>query len=327
MNSTAPTIHNPTNFDPAHYEIVDYFDNKPPEYHFGMTIEHFTEMREAWNRDLLALFPDRRAHKCVHCGNGNVRYVVCARHVPTATNVCFGADCAHKLSFANKSELKLAQLKARAELNTARLKVYAAYQRYVAAHPEVLEYEKALSLPVHAGNSFARDVLSKLREYGSLSDRQLECIASSLKRDVDFAARKAADAEKMKDAPLAPEGRVTVEGEIVSVRSIPGYTHYSPCTFKILLKLDDGNKAWVSLPSASDAGKGQRIKLTATFERSKDDTHFCFGKRPKLVESPAEVAARTVIETDLNDVSRRADDFGAAMERHADEIAIETGQG
>lgn len=290
------TIHNPSQFDPALYEIVDYFDNKRPEYHLGMTMEYFAEIVEAWKCDLEALFPNRNAFKCQHCGQGNVRYVVCASYKGAAgtadERVCFGADCAHKLSFRNRDDLKLAQMKARAALNSEKLRVYAAFVAYTTAHPEVLEFEKQLELPVHAGNSFARDVLSKLRVYGYLSERQLECVASSLKRDVEFVARKQAQAEQLKDAPPAPEGRVTVEGEILTVRDVPGYTRWAPSTFKILLKLDDGNKAWVTLPSASDAGKGQRIKLTATFERSKDDVHFCFGKRPKLVESPAEIAAR-----------------------------------
>lgn len=293
MNHPAPTVHNPTNFDPAHYAIVAYFDNKRPEYHFGMSIEQYRHIVEAWEHELRLLFPDRAAFKCVHCGNANVRYVVCAHHAPSDANVCFGADCAHKLSFANQSDLKLAQLKAKSELNSQRLKIYAAFQRFTEAHPEVLEWEKTIeSDPVHARNTFARDVLSKLRVYGELSERQLQCVRDSLKRDQEFAARKLADAVKLSDAPPAPEGRATVEGEIVSMRYIEPYCYGASGSYKILLKLDDGNKAWVSLPSASDAGKGQRIKLTATFERSKEDVHFCFGKRPKLVLSPAEIEAR-----------------------------------
>ena len=28
-----PTVHNPTNFEPSDYEVVDYLDNKPPVYY------------------------------------------------------------------------------------------------------------------------------------------------------------------------------------------------------------------------------------------------------------------------------------------------------
>lgn len=222
------------------------------------------------------LFPDRMAYKCVHCGNGNVRYVVCARHEPTQKNVCFGADCAHKLAFANINELRLAELKAEAELNTKRLKIYSKYLRFCEAHPEILDAEKQLEEPVHANNHFARDVVSKLRVYGELSDRQVECVITSLKRDIEFAARKAA---APKPTASAPSGRVEVEGTIVSIKSQQGAFGM---TLKMLVILQSQAKVWVSVPSAIDLHKGDVIAVKATFKRSATDEFFAIGKRPTV---------------------------------------------
>jgi hypothetical protein len=270
------TIHNPVNFDPAHYDIVEYFDNKPPEYHFGMSVEAFRAIREIWEKERDLLFPDRKCYKCVHCGNGNVRYVVCARHNPTNTNVCFGADCAHKLSFANRDELKLAELKAKAELNAKKLRLYSKYQKFLTAHPEIANAEQELSNPVHANNMFVRDVLGKLKMYGELSDRQVTAVINSLKKDHEMAQQRAA---APKPTAPAPEGRVEVEGTVVSIKSKEGY-YGGPSVLKMLVVLNTLAKVWVTIPGSISLRKGDLIAVTATFERSKTDEFFAFGKRP-----------------------------------------------
>lgn len=268
------TIHNPTHFDPAHYSVVDYFDNKPPEYHFGMSLEHFYEMRKQWEQDLLLLFPDRKAFQCVHCGNGNVRYIVCATHKPTNQNVCFGADCAHKLQFANLNDLRLAQLKAQAELQTKSLKLYGKYLIFCREHPEVVQAEANITHPAHANNSFARDVLSKLKQYGELSARQIECLLASMKRDHEFAAKKATE---IKPTEPAPEGRITVQGKVLSVKLVHGA--FGPVN-KMLIELVNHTKVWVTVPDSVDINKDDIVEVKASFVRSVTDQYFAIGKRP-----------------------------------------------
>jgi hypothetical protein len=281
------TIHNPTQFDPADYLFLDYFDNKRPQYHFGVPIEAHLAMIKTWELERDRLFTDGKCHKCVHCGNGNVRWVVSALHNPTQQKVCFGADCAIKLNFQNRNDLKLAILKAQAATDSKSLKLYATYQRFIAANPKIAEAEKQIDDPVHAKNGFARDVLGKLRQYGSLSDRQVSAVLGSLAKDIEFAARRAAvKANEVVPTTPAPEGRITVSGKILAIK-----TQYSAfgAVEKMLIVLADGNKVYVSKPNGSSVQREETVSIMATFERSKTDEHFSFGSRPRLMSAVAKV--------------------------------------
>lgn len=279
------TIHNPSQFKPEDYAVVDYFDNKPPEYHFGMTIEQFRLLREDFERDLLFLFPERQCHKCVHCGNGNIRYVVAVDHAPTGARVCFGCDCVARLGFTNQNDFKLAQIKSRAEAGHARMKIHALRTEFLATRPELAAVVEQRNVNRENFSLFVNDVLAKLDQYGSLSERQVECVFQSIKRDAEWATRRQAEKESP-PVTAAPEGRVAVEGIVLSVKSQPNpFNYYGGETYKMLLKLSCGNKVWLSIPSSQNVNiKGASVKVTATFERSKDDQHFAFGKRPSKME-------------------------------------------
>jgi hypothetical protein len=293
MNEKPINPHSPANFNPGEYTVIDYLDNKPPEYFMGMTAEEYRAMRADWERDIKRYFVHvGDIYHCHHCGNGNVRYVCVVEHVPTKANLIFGSDCVHKLAFANRDELKLAQLKARAEQGHARMKVFKARQSFLAEHPDVaaLVESKQIDDPVHAGNEFARDILHKLDQYGSISPSQIDWLFKSLTRDEERAARKAQDdAAKaaLKAAGIkGPEGRCEVEGVVLHARE---QDSAFGTTYKWLVRLDSGIKVWSSIPQAAfdtpgygglKMFVGARVKFTATWERSKNDDTFAFGKRP-----------------------------------------------
>lgn len=79
------TAHNPVNFNPADYDVVDYIDNKRPVFlgiyaeNFAAALSAYEEEVKAWEADNARLFgADWRGkiHRCIHCGNGNVRWIV-----------------------------------------------------------------------------------------------------------------------------------------------------------------------------------------------------------------------------------------------------------
>jgi len=279
----APTVHNPTNFDPAAYEVEDYLDNCPPEYSGG-PVDGFAASRELWKADMIrALGEDyaRKSHRCVHCGNGRVRYITVCLHRPTGERVVFGADCTARLGFADRFAFKLAQLKSKAEAGHARLKVWNARVAFLEAHPAVAQAVEQLASPVHNRNFFAMDVVAKLNQYGSLSERQVEALVASLARDVATEARKAAEATVVRGA--APTGRTTVSGVILSIKTVSG--DYGD-TDKMLVEVTGTRaKVWVTVPGAADVHRGDAVTVTATWTVSKDDASFAFGKRPILVSS------------------------------------------
>lgn len=286
------TIHNPKHFEPSDYEIVDTLDNRRPVY-YGQGVESFEEEVKWWEADMLRVYgPDwrKKIHHCVHCGNGNVRWITAAKHVPSGDVVTFGVDCTERLGFANRNAFKLAQLKSKAEAGHARIKLWKEREAFVAANPEIGEALAKIKEPVHAKNWFAIDVLSKLDRYGSLSERQVAAVLASLKRDVEFAARKAAEAAEVKGD--APEGRVEVSGVVVGLKV---YESAFGDTLKMTLKLANNAKVWLTVPSKATVERGDKVTVTATFKRSDKDASFAFGKRPTgIAVEPKPVAVEEV---------------------------------
>ena len=278
----AATVHNPTHFEPADYEVQDYFDNRRPEY-FGQSVEEWQLEIKDWEAELARAFGAnwiRKIHKCVHCGNGRVRWITAVLHIPTKDVVVFGCDCTERLGFANRQDWKLAQLKAKAEAGHARMKVWKQRTAFLEANPEVATYFEAVKQPVHAGNTFVQDVLSKLNQFGSISVNQVNAIKMSLARDIERAAAREAEATEVKGP--APVGRQTVTGKVLTVKVVEGFYGLQ---VKTLLKLENNSKVWLTLPAAAQ-GKAERndtVTITATFEPKTEDPTFAFGKRPTLV--------------------------------------------
>jgi hypothetical protein len=282
-----PTVHNPVNFDPANYEVVDYLDNKRPGY-YGQGMEAFEAEVKFWEADMLRVFGEdwrKKVRRCVHCGNGRVRWITATKHLPTGNVVVFGSDCTFRLDFANKQEWKLAVLKSKAEAGHARIKVWNARVKFLEANPVFAAAVEQAKNPVHAKNSFVADVISKLNLYGSLSERQVSAVLSSLKRDVDTAAAKAVEATEVKGD--APTGRVMVTGTVLGVKvqeSDFGVVK------KMLVRLENNSKVWVTVPGGSGIERNDMVTFTATFSVSKDDKSFGFGSRPVLVNRVAAAA-------------------------------------
>lgn len=304
------TIHNPKLFAPNDYVVVDYIDNRPPlrtrttdQSKFRDDTDFMSELEDilgvehrnvavpesdpvlaAYLKRRSALFPNGW-NKCVHCGNTNVRFVVSVRHAPTGDLVCFGDICVGRLNFQNHDEFTSARLRKLASAHAASLRVWHKCQTFLLNHPEIVEAVKESTKPVHANNSFVKDVLRKLYLYGSLSPRQVETVIQSLQRDVQFAQRKneqAAQAAANPPTAQAPVGHVEVTGTILSAKQKEN-TFGGGYITKLLIELDTRAKVWVTAPSGVETHRGDKITLKATFTRSDKDQFFSFGSRPTLV--------------------------------------------
>lgn len=276
MVTSSSTVHNPSNFEPSDYVVEDYLDNKRPEF---CGEPEFPRIVEMWETDMLrVLGADWRAkcHRCIHCGNGTVRWITATRHVPTNEIVVFGAVCTDRLGFANKHAFKLAQLQARAEARKVKFTIYNKRQEFIREHPEVADILATIDEPQHAKNFFLKDVLAKLDQYGTLSVNQLQAIVESNIRDNVNAAKRTTEALEPKGD--APSGRQTVTGSVLTIKSQEGYMH-GTTTFKMLLKLESNAKVWLTCTD-SDIERGDTVTVKATFEVSRDDKSFAFGKRP-----------------------------------------------
>ncbi len=282
------TIHNPTNFQPQDYEVVRYLDNHPPQYYFGMGMDLFEELTREWEREFTSVYgtPDFRMkiHRCVHCGNSNVRYIAACKHIPTGEIVTFGDICVNRLDLPNADAFKAAYIRDKAARERKKKELADAVEKVLNEHPD---FKTAYNCFIdhgdttHKRNSFAADIIAKLHQYGSLSDRQIECATNSIARDHEYEARR--QAEENEEKGPAPSGRQEVTGQILSIKERD--TFYGP-TLKMLVKLTNNAKVWCTVPSNrtdKELNRGSNITFKATFNVSDDDPHFAFGSRPNLV--------------------------------------------
>jgi len=280
MAKKTPTVHNPTHFEPSAYEVVNYFDNRRPQY-YGQGLPAYEQEVRDWENELQATFgPDWRSKvfHCVHCGNGNVRWITATFHAPTGETVVFGSDCTARLGFRNHVAFKLAQLQAKAEVGHKRMKIWKARVAFLEANPVFAAAVEQAKNDLHAKNGFVQDVISKLGQYGSLSERQVAAVLKSLARDVEMSKAKVVEAAEVKGP--APEGRQTVSGVVLSTKVQEGA--YGSVR-KMLVKLANASRVWVTVPSKLAVNRNDAITFSATFEVSKDDKSFAFGSRPTVV--------------------------------------------
>lgn len=272
------TIHNPSQFNPADYVVIDYFDNRPPQtfsFQQAGAVEAFNALRDAWIAERNALFPDNNCYRCEHCGQGNVRWVVAAKHVPTGKHICFGNECAFRLGFASQSDFRAAQVRQRSEARAENIRRLVAREKFITTTPGLAEL---LARAEKSANPFVRDVIAKLDRWGSLSPAQISAVRNALDRDEQRAAAKAAEPQP---TTPAPEGRVEVSGIVIGSKVVQNDFGTS---VKLLVRLTCHNKVWVTKPSGSSAQRGWTVSLRAKFERSRDDEHFAFGSRPHLLD-------------------------------------------
>jgi hypothetical protein len=284
----APTVHNPTNFEPKDYEVLDYLDNHRPEY-VGGSVDGWKHEVEWWEADMLRTFGvdwRKKVHHCAHCGNGMVRWITAVLHHPTGEVCVFGSDCTKRLEFEDKHAFKLAQLMAAAEARKVRFTVYNKRKSFLDANPALADAMVHVDDAVHAKNFFVKDVLAKLDRYGDLSEKQVAAVVASLARDVEWAVKRATEAAEPKGD--APSGRTEVTGTVLSMKE---HENAFGFTMKMTLKLTNGARVWVTAPGSESLEKGDVVTLRATWTPSKDDKSFAFGSRPHLVRKVSSATA------------------------------------
>jgi hypothetical protein len=268
--------HRPSVLDPADYTMVGEFDDHHEEGFFHLDAEY---SEKNW-------FDRIGSGRCDHCGN-HLRYGVIFYHAPSDELVKVGLTCAHTLALTSLSEKSF-----RENLEYRRIrKIEEAWRAANTDNEKVAvalaDYHEMQMQGVERWDEFYSSLHSKLRRYGSLSENQVNALLRSIERKAEWAAKKAAEVAAMADAPALAEGRYDIEGEVVSTKWQD--SDYGE-TLKMLVKMDDGNKVWGTVPSALDIEKGDRVAFSATVKKSNDDEHFGYFSRPTKATKKEEVA-------------------------------------
>ena len=305
-------IHRPQVFDPADYRVVDYIDNRRPEPPLGggaFAWDAYKKYVAWWEKQIALHFPNWKTgagdHKsifqCNHCGHPGIRWVAVVEHIPTSAKLAFGDICADRVELAGRDAFRAKYIKTQAQLQQAAYEKALKLQQFSEDNPGLVDFlaAGAAAADERGQDDFLWSLNNQLLTKGELSDRQVEAAWNAKRRNEQWEARKAAEVEALKDTPPLPEGKLAIEGEIVSHKFQD--SAYGT-TLKMLVKLDNGNKVWGTMPESIrelqrgdydgegnwieprfpnlDALKGQRIRFNATVTRSDNDEHFGFFKRP-----------------------------------------------
>jgi len=296
--TTRTDIHRPSaeGFDPEAYEYVGVIDLNPYEIrdadgHVEDVIDHTDiDFDEVENLIKLGYLPAAHynieyeitpesivediyesIHNCGHCGS-HIRFAAVMAHEPSMEFILVGQDCLtnrfDEMSAADFKALRDAAKKAARESKKAEQRA-----ALIKEHPELAD-------AFESNNLFIQDVMRKFDKYAELSDRQIAAVKTALIRDAEWEVKKAAEQKEAESAADAPTGRVTITGEIISVKLQE--TMYGS-SMKMLVKTADGWKLWVTVPNSIMIGEvlsGKTVTLTATVTPSNDDPKFAFGKRP-----------------------------------------------
>ena len=200
--------------------------------------------------------------RCDCCGSTRLKHACTVVHKPTSVGYYVGRDCATKLmNMADGAFSKMSV--ALAERGECKRR-FASWITRNPQHAEIVAWAGA------SDHRIARDLVYRLRQYGSLSEKQVELI---YKIKNQIAEEAIATANEPTPTTPAPSGRVKVSGTVLATKVIEG--RYGN-TRKALIQLTDFNKVWVTCHE----NKGDAVTFTAMFTVSATDNHFAFGSRP-----------------------------------------------
>ena len=292
-------IHRPSSpdFDPEAYDCWGVFDNSPGVWGVDQ-IRARVDLVNVLIKDGYK-FGHGSSHQCGHCGAA-IRYCALMVHKGAKEFIFIGETCLYGRFSMLKGEFqtlrRTAKLNAQLEAKAERIaQIYEDHPLLVwlSYWDNVFDAAGSGSDRAFWSNGFLNSIAWKLEQYGELSERQIAAAERTIIEDTQKmdakAAQKAAEAAEPKTE--APEGRVTVTGEVVSVKSYEdNYYGHITITVKMLVKDDQGFKVWSTVPNSlfnserNGVEKGDRVTFTATLIKSADDPYFAKAKRPTKAE-------------------------------------------
>lgn len=297
-NTARRDEHRPVNLVTEDYEYVEAYDSClafPP-----MPDSQDAEILAVWRaacdairsymqglRDKVATSSvNRGLTQCHHCG-AHIRYGALMHHTPSDTYIAVGEVCLENRFERATKEFQ--RLRKAAQLDRERQRIISLKNEFVEANPDLgfmLNNPAENSWPRDARNDFIEDVARRLRIYGSISDKQIDAVRSSIARTA--ARREERETEVWLPVPDHGE-RERIEAVVLNERWDDG--QFGPVQ-KMLLRVEtpEGNfKLWGNAPSRIVVTRGDRLQFTCRWKRSDKDDFFGFfkldsGSRAELVE-------------------------------------------
>jgi hypothetical protein len=327
MSTTQRTdIHRPSLLDPSEYSFLGCFYQGSSDAMAQSYVQDETELHDNIRESGATKFKGGNYEAkmtCDHCG-AIFAHGVCFLHTPTGEYITVGHICASdtiglpsRAAVAKRSAEKAAALEAerikRHEANTAWREANgdiieflaqteaaeSAWRTWNSEHPEAGHPRDngPRKNPNRAPHPFLLDMVHTFAKWGNLSERQAAATRKFIAGAAKFAAAQAERETEAAPEVALIEGRREVTGIVISTKWTEDRGFGSQP--KMLVKEADGNKVWGTVAESIfsqgfdlDGLKGETVIFKATIERSQDDEHFGFYKRPsnaRVIEK--EVAA------------------------------------
>lgn len=233
---------------------------------------------------------------CCICGT-HFRYGEVWRHEPSDLRITVGHVCARRYglmaSDPEYDRLHAAHIK-KIERRKERMRIAGEIKEFMRDRRELFGYLKA-------DHYIVRDLRLKLKRWGSLTEKQ---IALAKKIATEQAERQAVEDAKTYVPVPESDKRLTVEGTVLGIKWVEGFGYNASDIPKMIVECDgEGGvfKLYGTMPDSisdeimkhRDEGAAKceglrdiinrlhpRVRFTARLERSRDDDHFGFFKRP-----------------------------------------------
>ena len=162
--------HTISNFDPVDYEVIDWFDNRPPMLNEYNTAENYRSELDLRLEEIQQLFPEGQERtRCQHCGHA-IRYVAVTLHIPSGKNVAFGQICAERCDLPDRAEHRLCYIKDEAGRRAAYAKAEVLRNEFAMVNPEFMTaYERFQQSGLSSG--FLDSVVEQFKKQGFVSER------------------------------------------------------------------------------------------------------------------------------------------------------------
>lgn len=275
-------IHRPGAIIPADYTYSFSYDLGGSDPHFDppINVNLVVKMRA----EGAAFVATGGLGNCSICGARH-RYGDIWRYTPTGEFLHVGHDCADKYAMlADRSAYELEVGRRDRAKATMVIKAKKAQKR-----AEFLASEPGLETALETDHPIVADIKARFVDFCRLSEKQVELVFK-------LAGETYCPAKPAERHVVAPTGRVTFTGTVVSAKLYEG-AYGSSVKLTVKVTTADGSwLAWMTCPSAlqdavwnserRDLGdttpvmiKGATVEVKATLEAGREP-HFAFAKRP-----------------------------------------------
>lgn len=271
MSAATHTKFGRANLNPAEWETLGVFYQGPSDDE-AATYRGEQQWLEAALAKLGLTEDDVLFHDnfgCASCGTHFFHGAV-VHNTITNDTIAIGGTCLGIFDLTSRSDMmkrKATQARKRGELKRKGEEFAAGVEGLVEA--------------LRTQHYIIESISGNLTKYGSLSDKQIDLVFKIAREEAEYAAKLEARQAELAKAPMLAEGRYQITGTVFSTKVVDDpYSYYGGGIVKMLVELDNGNRVFGTMPAAINVSKGDRVQFDAAVERSKDDDHFGFFKRP-----------------------------------------------